>query len=207
MVPEILTPAPVAATLRERRQQRTRADLVDAALEVIADVGVHEATIERVSAASGISRGTVYAHFAGGRDALLAAAYAELGRRQVERTLQAVSEAESWSGRLLAHARVLFDLARDEHTGDFYHVSGPTLVKHGPERGIGSGASVLLIADTLAIARGLGEVDAALDAQMTAVLLVGALREAAITVAAGETTADQAFAAFAGLVNGLANSR
>ncbi|PIJ49512.1 hypothetical protein BMH30_04480, partial [Leucobacter sp. OLES1] len=52
-------------TLRERRQQRTRVELVDAVLAVIADDGVDALTIDRVSQESGISRGTIYAHFSG----------------------------------------------------------------------------------------------------------------------------------------------
>jgi len=191
-------------SLRERRQQRTRSELVDAVLAIIAAGGLADATIERVSAESGISRGTVYAHFPGGRDELLRAAYARLGRTLVERTREAVSAAGDWRGRLEAHARAMFDLAGDVRIGHFFNVSGPTLITEGSERGIGSGASIVMIRETLEAAQLAGEVDGRVDAATTAVLLVGALREAAMSVSAGAAPSDRAYAAFARIVDGLA---
>ncbi|QZY51695.1 TetR/AcrR family transcriptional regulator [Leucobacter tenebrionis] len=191
-------------TLRERRQQRTREELVDAVLAVIGQSGLADTTIDRVSAESGISRGTVYAYFPGGRDELLRAAYARLGRGLVERTREAVSAAGDWRGRIVAHARAMFDLAGDARIGHFYNVSGPTLIVDGAERGIGSGSSIVMIREALEAAQTAGEVDAEVDADTVAALLVGAMREAAIGVAAGERDADRAFAAFARLIDGLA---
>lgn len=193
-----------ATSLRERRQSRTREELVDAVLAVIAEGGLADATIDRVSAESGISRGTVYAHFPGGRDELLRASYARLGTQLAERTREAVAAAGDWQSRLVVHARALFDLAADARIGHFYNVSGPALLTRGPERGIGSGTSTGLIRETLEEAQRAGEVDAALDAEATAVLLVGALREAAIAVAAGTGDSERDYAAFARLVAGLA---
>lgn len=196
--------APPQMTLRERRQHRTRRELVDALLHVIAEGGVDAATIERVSAQSGISRGTVYAHFPGGRDELLRAAYAALGERLVARSRAAVLAADDWRGQLAALAREMFTLAADAHTGHFFNVSGPTLITGGSERGIGSGASVVMIEEAIALAQADGGVDPRVDAAATAVLLVGALREAAMRVAAGLDSADRATAAFERLVAGLA---
>ncbi|MCW2288247.1 TetR/AcrR family transcriptional regulator [Leucobacter luti] len=193
-------------SLRERRQFRTRQELVDAVLVVIAEGGVDAATIDRVSAQSGISRGTVYAHFPGGRDELLRAAYARLGVQLVERTRAAVSAAEGWRARLAAHAREMFDLAADARIGHFFNVSGPTLIVDGEARGIGSGASAVMLQENLAHAQSLGEVSADIDAEVTAILLVGALREAAIRVAAGSESAERAYAAFVRLAAGLAAS-
>ena len=191
-------------SLRERRQLRTRRELVDAVLAVVAGGGLSETTIDRISAVSGISRGTVYAHFPGGRDELLRAAYARLGRQLVERTREAVLAADDWQGRIVAHARAMFDLAGDARIGHFYNVSGPTLVVDSEERGIGSGASVVSIREELERAQAAGEVDAGVDAGAAAVLLVGALRETAIGVAAQTMDPERAYAAFARLVEGLA---
>lgn len=191
-------------SLRERRQQRTREDLVDGVLAVIATSGVAETTIDRVSAVSGISRGTVYAHFPGGRDELLRSAYARLGEHLVERTRAAVLAADDWRGRLVAHAIAMFDLAGDANVGHFYNVSGPTLIVDGVERGIGSGASVEMIRGTLEEGQERGEVSDEVDAAAMATLLVGALREAAIRVAAEEVAASAPTAAFARLIDGLA---
>lgn len=191
-------------SLRERRQIRTRTDLVDAVLQVIGESGLAETSIDRISAASGISRGTVYAHFPGGRDELLRAAYAKLGRDLVARTRAAVSLAEGWREQIDAHARSMFDLAADPRIGHFYNVSGPALIVSGEERGIGSGASAVMIREALEIAQLAGEVDPALDADAMAALLVGALREAATGVSAGHRNAEQSYVAFARLTAGLA---
>lgn len=198
---------PAVTTLRERRQQRTREELVDAVLAVIAEDGLSDATIDRVASRSGISRGTVYAHFPGGRDELLRAAYARLGHELVERTRNAVSTAEGWQAQLAAHARAMFDLATDARTGHFFNVSGPTLIVDGAERGIGSGASILMIRETLEQAQCDGEVDANVDADAVAALLVGSMREAAIGVAAGVRDAEHVYAAFVRLIAGLATQR
>jgi AcrR family transcriptional regulator len=191
-------------SLRERRQLRTRRELVDAVLAVVAGGGLSETPIDRISAESGISRGTVYAHFPGGRDELLRAAYARLGRQLVERTREAVLAADDWRGRIVAHARAMFDLAGDARIGHFYNVSGPTLVVDGEERGIGSGASVVSIREELERAQAAGDVAADVDAGGAAVLLVGALREAAIGVAAQTMDPRRAYESFARLVEGLA---
>ncbi|QBE49761.1 TetR/AcrR family transcriptional regulator [Leucobacter triazinivorans] len=193
-----------ATSLRERRQQRTRRELVDAVLAVVATGGLAETTIDRISAESGISRGTVYAHFPGGRDELLRAAYARLGEQLVDRTREAVLAADDWRGRIVAHARAMFDLAGDARIGHFYNVSGPTLIVDGAERGIGSGASILSIREALQRAQVSGDVDAGVDADAAAVLLVGALREAAIGVAAQTVDPRRAAASFERLVDGLA---
>ena len=197
--------APVLS-LRERRQLRTRTDLVEAVLRVIGESGLAETSIDRISAASGISRGTVYAHFPGGRDELLRAAYAKLGRDLVARTQAAVSVAEGWREQIDAHARSMFDLAADPRIGHFYNVSGPALIVSGEERGIGSGASAIMIREALETAQSLGEVDADVDADAVAALLVGALREAATGVSAGERDAERSYAAFARLTSGLARA-
>lgn len=195
------TAAP-GTTLRERRQARTRQELVDAVLVVIESDGLEAATIDRVSAQSGISRGTVYAHFPGGRDELLRAAYARLGTELVARTRAAVSGAADWRGRLSAHAHEMIALAADPKLGHFFNVSGPTLIVSGAERGIGSGASVAMIQEDLEAAQAGGEVAADVDAAATAVLLVGALREGAIRVAGGSDPSVVS-AAFTRLVSGL----
>ncbi|MBS3181553.1 MULTISPECIES: TetR family transcriptional regulator [Leucobacter] len=196
--------SPDRRSLRERRQERTRHELVDAVLEIIAEGGLPDATIERVSEVSGISRGTVYAHYPGGRDALLRDAYARLGRELVERTRAAAAAANDWRESLLAHASAMFDLAADARLGHFYNVSGPTLVVDGAERGIGSGASAAMIGDTLLAAQRGGAVSAEVDARATAVLLVGALRESAIGIASTPSGSTTYFAAFTRLIDGLA---
>lgn len=191
------------STLRERRHQRTQHELVDAMLNVIAEVGIDVATIDRVATHAGMSRGTVYAHYPAGRDEILRAAYAKLGNELVDRTHSATAEADDWVCRLTALAHEMFELARVARIGYFYNVSGPTLIQEGAERGIGSSASIVLIREALESAKALGEISQDLPPNTLAILLVGALREAAIAVANGASNPAEAETAFAQLVEGL----
>lgn len=200
----ISAPAVPEVSLRDRRRKRTREELVDTLLAIITEDGVDAATIDRMAAHSGMARGTLYAHFPGGRDEVLKAAYASLGDDLVTRTRAAVSAASSWQEQLIALAREMLELAGDAQIGHFYNVSGPALIASGPERGRGSGASFVLVREVLAAGRASGAIDPALDEEPTAALLVGALREAGIAVAGGTLTASRALAAFTRLTAGLA---
>ncbi|WGD37458.1 TetR/AcrR family transcriptional regulator [Lysinibacter sp. HNR] len=189
--------------LRERNHLRTREKLIDAVLEVIAEHGVDGVGINRVLHGAGVARGTLYAHFPRGRDELLRAAYARLSHQLVARTRDAVSSAEGWRGQVLAHAREVFKLAADSRTGYFYNVSGPALVASGRESGIGSGAGILMIEETLKEAQQVNGLEQELDSRVTAILLVGALREAAVEVAAGNLSVRRASEGFERLLGSL----
>lgn len=190
-------------TLRERRRARTSAELIAATLEVIAAYGVDGATIERIQSAAGVSRGTVYAYFPGGRDELLRAAYAQIGTELIARTRERAQAARHWRARIQAHAHAMFDLAEDRKLGHFFNVSGPALIPSGSERGIGSRASVAMIRDELEAARSEGDIDGDTRPDAIAVLLVGALRDAAVSVAAGGGSRDAMERAFAQLLDGF----
>ena len=189
---------------RAERQEETRRRIVQAAVELHTARGPSRTTVKDVAERAGVTRPTVYAHFPGGRDELLRAAYATLGHDLVARTRAAVTAAEGWRAQLAAHAQALFDLAQDSNTGHFFNVSGPTLIVEGAERGIGSGASLVMIRETLEQAQSEGQIDPTLDVDAVAALLVGSIREAAIGVAAGVREADTVYAAFVRLIDGLA---
>jgi len=71
----------------ERRRQRTRDTLLDAAEEVFVRRGVPGASMEEIAAEAGFSRGAIYAHF-GSKDDLLLAVMDRFIRRQLEQYLQ-----------------------------------------------------------------------------------------------------------------------
>ncbi len=195
---------PAKLTLRERRYQRTRQELVDAVLALIGEYGIDGVTIDRVAENAGLSRGTLYAHYPAGREELLRAAYAELSHDVAARTRESVATADTWHARLIAHAHVMYELARVERVGYFYNVSGPALIPEGEERGIGSSVSADLMRETLVAARRDGTVAADVPAESIAILLVGALREASAAIASGACEAAAAEEGFARLVEGLA---
>lgn len=193
---------PEVTPLRQRRREQTRREVVDAVIQVISEEGLDDATIDRVAKQSGISRGTIYAHFPEGREELLRSAYARLGRDLVVRSRSAVNRAADWAEALTELARELLQLSSDSKLGYFYNIAGPTLVTEN-ERGIGSGASVALIADVLKHAQQRSVLGGDIAVEATAELLVGSLREAAISVSAGARPAEEVLTAFRRLVHGL----
>lgn len=88
-------------------------------------------SIERIKTAAGISRGTFYAYFPGGRDELLRAAYAQISTDLVDRTQGVVRRAKNWRESIRAHADAMFDLVEDRQLGYFFNVSGPALITTG----------------------------------------------------------------------------
>ncbi|KZF02971.1 MULTISPECIES: TetR/AcrR family transcriptional regulator [unclassified Rhodococcus (in: high G+C Gram-positive bacteria)] len=80
-------------------QSARRAQLVDAAIDVLADLGAEQASLVRIAECAGVSRGVVNYHFPGGRRELFEAAVDavyDLGRREVQPdTLSAQSPRDS----------------------------------------------------------------------------------------------------------------
>jgi AcrR family transcriptional regulator len=69
---EIDTDTPKAATrpLRERQREEREALIIAAAQEVFAELGYHDTSIDEIAARVGISKGTMYSHFASKEDLL-----------------------------------------------------------------------------------------------------------------------------------------
>jgi AcrR family transcriptional regulator len=72
----------------QARGQRTRQKLLDAAEQVFAALGYHEASIVKITEAAGVSQGTFYLYFAGKKDV-----FDELVRELNRRVRRAMSEA------------------------------------------------------------------------------------------------------------------
>ncbi|XAZ30074.1 TetR/AcrR family transcriptional regulator [Paenarthrobacter ureafaciens] len=199
------TGKPVSANLRERRREQTRNDLAYAGLEIISAEGVDAATIDRLAAQAGMSRGTVYAHFEGGRDEVLQEAYRQISRELVTTAQRLADSGGTWQDRIMAYARAMVALTEDHHRGYFYNVAGPALFGSRAERGEGSSASLAAIRKELALARQRGEIDSGVDAEEMAVLLVGCLREAGIEIARDAMKPKKFLSAFQRLLDGLAS--
>ncbi len=103
-----------AAQTKEQlvRAFRTR-EILDAARRVVAELGVREASVERIARAAGISKGTVYLYFDSREDLLLRTA--EVGfAALMEQLSEAVSTDADAPARLRALARASFDHAAAE---------------------------------------------------------------------------------------------
>jgi len=192
------------ATLRERQQERSRADLVEATLAVIAADGLPAVTIEAILRESGMARATLYAHFPGGRDELLRAAYARAGEELLRLAREAAATASGWRTRILAFARTMIDFSSSPTLGHFYSVSGPHLMGFRAERGVGSQGYFDAFRAALGEAAAAGELVAGADPDALAILLTSSLRDAGIAVARGHATAGTLVAAVETLLEGLA---
>lgn len=195
--------APSPLSLRDRRREQTRQEIVASALEIISSEGVDAATIERLASHAGMSRGTVYAHFEGGRDEILREAYRRIGSDLVAAAESLAAAGSTWRERVLAYARPMVLLAEDPHRGHFYNVAGPALADGRTERGRGSSATLDAVRDELLQGQSQGAVDEGVDATATAILLVGSLREAGIELARGAVSSVSVLSAFELLLAGL----
>ncbi|MFJ5957306.1 TetR/AcrR family transcriptional regulator [Paenarthrobacter sp. NPDC092416] len=198
------TEKPVSMNLRERRREQTRNDLITAGLEIISAEGIDATSIDKLAAHAGMSRGTVYAHFEGGREELLQEAYRRVGRELVDEAQKLAHSGSTWRDTVMAYARAMVSLAEDRQLGYFYNVAGPALFGSRLERGEGSSASLAAIHNELLRAQDRGEIDSGVDANETAVLLIGCLREAGIELAREGMDPAKFLAAFDRLLMGLA---
>jgi AcrR family transcriptional regulator len=64
------TPKAVTRPLRERQREERETLIIAAAQEVFAELGYHETSIDEIAARVGISKGTMYSHFASKEDLL-----------------------------------------------------------------------------------------------------------------------------------------
>lgn len=190
-------------TAKERRRNRIRVDIVDAALEIITADGVEGASIERISAAAGIARATVYAHFPNGREEILRGAYAQTGRVLLKRAAAAADTVSAWDQRIVSYARTMIEFSSSPTLGRFYSVSGPHLVGFRPVRGEGSQGYFDVICAELAAAREAGELAVDTDPEALAVLLVSSLRDAGIAAAHEPDSAVRYIRAVQSILDGL----
>ncbi len=81
------TPMPAAPSLKERQRQEREQLILREAEELLLEKGYHDTSMEEIAARVGISKGTVYLHFAGKEEMVFA-----LLRRMTERYQQAMDE-------------------------------------------------------------------------------------------------------------------
>lgn len=199
--PEVAPPRP---SLRERNKARTKVDLVEAALAVFGAQGYAGTTVDAICAQAGIARGTLYAHFPDGRDAVLREAYAAIGEEVLALALQLREKESSHPGRMLAMVQALLQVSADPLKGPFYDAAeamvGPVIA---PVLGRSSKAFADWFRADLLAARKAGMLKAGADEELLAQLLVGASRAAARRVVQRPSTLRQVLKAFALLVDGL----
>ena len=93
----------IAAPTRTRDPEATLEKLVDAALHVFGDAGYERATVDRICAEAGYSKGAFYAHFKSKEELFLHILEARLARNQarVQALCRMNGSARDWLLRLL----------------------------------------------------------------------------------------------------------
>jgi AcrR family transcriptional regulator len=82
-------------------ERARRAQLIDAAIDAIAELGYHAASLARIAERAGVSKSAVLYHFAN-KDALIQAVVAEVFRVGAEATVPTVAAQPSARGKLRA---------------------------------------------------------------------------------------------------------
>ncbi|WP_432514552.1 TetR/AcrR family transcriptional regulator [Kineococcus sp. SYSU DK001] len=196
-----MAPAAEAPSLRERNRSRTRHDVLDAASRLLDETGAVDQdgvfTLELVGQRAGVSRGTLYTHFPGGRDEIVRSAYQRLSAWVLDRALELREPATTTTDRIRALAQALLDVL-GQPGGRFYCTTGQEVA--GLLVGTTGRTSTVvghLIEDDLRTAQEAGALPAGVDVAVLATLLGGAIR------AAGDAAARDGVPARA-LLDGLA---
>lgn len=189
-------------SLRERNRLRTRSDILDAAAEILGDSGYAGFALEEVSQRAGLSRGTLYAHFPGGRDEVVREVYLRVADAVYVRGISLREEARDVAGRITALARAYVE-ATSTPAGRFYGVMGPDVVPvlSGVRRT--SVSFEALIRLDLSAARAAGQLKDDPDIDALATALSGAIRASGARAATEPQYAEQQVAAVKLLVQGL----
>jgi AcrR family transcriptional regulator len=99
---------PVEKWTPERRKERTRTALVDAAAEVFAKRGFNGASLDEIAETAGYTRGAIYKHFEGKDDLF----YAVMNRVN-ERSLEIFGERFSHDSSALSDVKTIIELWRE----------------------------------------------------------------------------------------------
>jgi AcrR family transcriptional regulator len=164
-------------SLRERNRARTTAEILDAAALLLGDPAGATFTLEDLAQKAGVSRGTIYAYFEGGRDQIVREVYVRAAAHVRERAELLREQQTEPADRITALARGFLEVAAHP-TGRFYGAVRPDVAAIVADRlGSTSGrVSELILEDLREVeAKGLAS---GLDPALVATLLSGAMRAA-----------------------------
>ena len=187
------TTGPEGSTLRERKRQRMREDLFDAAMRLFAELPYSEVSVEKICEAAMTSRVTFFRLF-GGKAGLLT----EYNNRLAVRVRDALAQAKPGSaeGELHVVAEVIVDGWGPAHTA-VVKLAGEVMT----DNGMGSAQSALfpdiheLITEILARGRDNGELSFRLSPSLVARWFIGTLAIAANDWHERSASTDEPYAA------------
>ncbi|MBF6184141.1 TetR family transcriptional regulator [Nocardia farcinica] len=171
-------------TLRQAQAQATRERLIEVATRLFAADGYAAVTTTTLSEAAGMTRGALYHHFANMGE-VMAAVLARSERALVERVAHALDGHPEPGAKFLALGPSLLRvLAEDPTTQRIVFLEAPAALGWTRWRAIDEGRSLALIAGLLTELRERGQLAEGVDPHLTAQLLLGAINEAGMRVAA-----------------------
>ena len=196
------TPPPPASTRRTQaeRNATTRAALVEAGRRLFSTKGFADVATDELARAAGVTRGALY-HQYDGKSGLFAAVLESVEAEVVARVGAAMDRHEDPATRLLAGLDAYLDACADPTIHRITLVEGPAALGWTAWREVGHRHAIDLVEEAVAALAPDGAPLSAL-----AHLLVGALGEAALYVAAAEDHArarDEARGAVLALLSGL----
>lgn len=190
-------------SVRERNRMRTRGDILDTAAELLGSEGYAATALEVLSQRSGVSRGTIYSHFPGGREEIVREVYLRIADGVYVRGISLRDALTHPGERITALAFALVE-ATKEPAGRFYGVMGPDLVSAlSGVLGSTSRSFEELIAQDLKHAQEDGTLAQDAPTEVLAATITGAIRAAGATAASKPENAEQAVEAVRLLIDGL----
>ncbi|WP_137724643.1 TetR/AcrR family transcriptional regulator [Prescottella subtropica] len=172
------------ATLRQEQAQATRHRLVDVATDLFARDGFADVTTTTLCQAAGMTRGALYHHFANMGE-VMEAVLARTEGALVDRVHRALGTDGDPRDRLLALGTAFLDvLTADPTARRIVFLEAPSALGWSRWRAIDQGRSLALIADLLTALDDRGQLVPGVDPDLAAQLLLGAINEAGMRVAA-----------------------
>lgn len=188
---QVMTDAPETVTTARRRRSDARRsiDAILAAAHTLLGERA-DASMEEVANAAGVSRQTVYAHFAS-RDALITALLASAGAETVGAIDAAGLDTVPPVVALRRYLDIGWQLIRR-----YPYLLGPALARNPPGNEATHLAGTAQLERLIRRGQGAGDFDPALPPGWLAVAVIGLCGTAAGQVAAGHLTADEGYAVF-----------
>lgn len=172
------------ATLRQAQAAATRQRLLETAAERFAADGFEAVTAAKLCEAAGVTRGALYHHFSGLPE-VMETVFAEAEGRLVDETVTRLGSFHDPSARLVeVGPTVLEILGDDDGMRRIVFVEAPTALGWSRWRALDEGRSLTLVAGLVAEAGEADRLRAGVVAPVAAQLLLGAINEAAMRVAA-----------------------
>jgi len=182
------------------RGQATRAHVIEVATRLFAEQGYDGTSIEAVQAGSGVSRGSLYHHFAG-KEALFWAVLEDVGARAGELGAEAMQDAPDPVAALRAGGLAWIRMAGDQVVRQIMLIDAPAVLGWQRWRELDEQGPLGVIRDCLAYAAETGRIEHRHVDTFARILLAAANEVALVIARAGDpaaalTAGEDAFAEF-----------